>query len=329
MNYFRDILGNEAVIEHFQTALRLKNISHAYLLSGEDGSGKLLLATAFASAMQCEAGGIEPCGRCRSCLQEASGNHPDIFFVTHEKSMISVDDIREQVTSQIAIKPYSSPYKLFIIDEAEKMNDQAQNALLKTLEEPPEYAVILLLAANENNLLVTIRSRCIQLATRPLTNDVIQNYLMEHFELPNYQAELAASFSCGNLGKAIRYASSPEFSEQKDALLHLFRRLDNMTTSDIIASVRPLAEDKNTYQDELDLILLWFRDILLFKASQDVNVLIYRNEINDIRHYATTRSFEALERVIEGVETARQRLRANVKPETVFELLLLRMRDEQ
>ena len=200
--YFHDICGNESLISHLQTALRLKSISHAYILNGEDGSGKRLIATAFTAALECSLGGDEPCGHCSSCMQMISGNHPDVSFITHEKSVISVDDIREQLNQLVLIKPYSSAYKVFIIDEAEKMNDQAQNALLKTLEEPPEYAVIFLLTNNENSLLETIRSRCVKLDTRPLPKEQIRAYLMEHLSLPDYQADLAATFSCGNLGEA-------------------------------------------------------------------------------------------------------------------------------
>ena len=115
ISLFRDILGNESVVRHFQTALKQRSISHAYLLNGEDGSGKMMLATAFARALQCEEGGIEPCGHCQSCKQAVSGNHPDIRHVTHEKATIGVDDIRLQLNNDILVKPYSRPYKVYII----------------------------------------------------------------------------------------------------------------------------------------------------------------------------------------------------------------------
>ena len=117
-----------------------------------------MLAGLFAKTLQCEAGGTDPCGTCRSCIQCDSGNQPDIIWVTHEKpTVISVDDIREQVNNDIIIKPYSSRYKIYIIPEAELMNPQAQNALLKTIEEPPEYAITMLLT---NNLTRCCRQSC-------------------------------------------------------------------------------------------------------------------------------------------------------------------------
>ena len=129
------------------SAVQADAVSHAYILNGERGSGKRLLANLFAMSLQCQnrAEDGEACGKCQSCKQAQSGNQPDIIKVTHEKpNTISVDDIRTQVNNDIVIKPYSSKYKIYIIPEADLMSAQAQNALLKTIEEPPEYAVIML-----------------------------------------------------------------------------------------------------------------------------------------------------------------------------------------
>ena len=139
---FSEILGHEQIIEHLQNAIKLQKVSHAYILDGEEGAGKNMLARAFAQTLQCERGGTEPCGECHSCKQAMSGNQPDIITVTHEKpASIGVEDIRGQLCGDIQIKPYSSPYKIYIVDEAEKMTVQAQNALLKAIEEPPAYGV--------------------------------------------------------------------------------------------------------------------------------------------------------------------------------------------
>ena len=158
---FGDIVGHEQIIWHLQNAIRMGKVSHAYLLNGEPGSGKKLLADCFAMTLQCEAGGIDPCMECHSCKQALTNNQPDIIRVTHEKpNTISVEDIRTQLNGDIQIKPYSSRYKIYIVADADLMTVQAQNALLKTIEDPPAYAVILLLANNADRLLPTILSRC-------------------------------------------------------------------------------------------------------------------------------------------------------------------------
>ena len=141
-----------------------------------------------------------------------SGNQPDIIYVSHEKpNTISVDDIRTQVNNDVAIKPYSSRYKVYIINEAEKMTPQAQNAILKTLEEPPEYAVILLLVSNVNTLLPTILSRCVLLNMKPVRDALVKKYLMEEMQVPDYKADVCVAFARGNVGKAKALASSEEF----------------------------------------------------------------------------------------------------------------------
>ena len=196
MAVFSDILGNEQIIEHLQNAIRMGKVSHAYILNAPESSGKRMIAEAFAATLQCEEKGTEPCGECHSCKQAASHNHPDIIYVQHEKpNTIGVDDIRVQINQDIAAKPYSSPYKIYIVDEAEKMNVQAQNALLKTIEEPPAYGVILLLTTNADAFLPTILSRCIRLDLKPVADDKLKDFLMKKCGVVDYQADICVDFS--------------------------------------------------------------------------------------------------------------------------------------
>ena len=254
---FQDLIGQEHMTGHLQNAIRMGKVSHAYIIQGEAGSGKKLLADTFAAALQCEEGGIEPCGHCQSCKQAVSGNHPDIRRVTHEKASISVDDIRLQLNNDILVKPYSRPYKVYIIDEAEKMTEQAQNAMLKTIEEPPAYAVILLLTVNAKLLLPTILSRCILLNVRPVARGQITKLLTEHYGIAGFMADVAADFADGVPGKAIAYARSGEFVNLKDEVIRLLRRLDSMPAEEIYKKVKEWAGSKPAIPDILSLIQLW------------------------------------------------------------------------
>ena len=192
---FKDIIGHEQIIEHLQNAIGMDKVSHAYIINGPDKSGKMMLAEAFAMALQCEKHGDEPCLQCSSCKKAMNRNHPDIIYISHEKpNSIGIEDIREQLISDVSIKPYTGPYKIYIVDEAEKMTVQAQNALLKTIEEPPAYAVILLLVNNGSTLLPTIVSRCVTLNFKPVRDEVIKKYLMEELHVPDYQAEVSVAF---------------------------------------------------------------------------------------------------------------------------------------
>ena len=158
---FQDIIGQEQIKEHLRNALSTDKVSHAYIINGEKSSGKEFIAKVFAMALQCEKGGVDPCQECHACRQALSGNHPDIVRVVHEKpNTISVDDIRTQVNGDIVLKPYSGARKVYIINEAEKMTVQAQNALLKTLEEPPAHAIFILATTEKHKIIPTILSRC-------------------------------------------------------------------------------------------------------------------------------------------------------------------------
>lgn len=173
MGNFSDIYGYETIKEHLQSAISMGKVSHAYVISGGLGSGKKLIASTFAQTLQCEAGGVEPCGVCHSCVQAAGRNQPDIIWVGHEKpGSIGVDDIRDQLVSDMQIKPYSSPYKIYIIDEADKLTVAAQNAMLKTIEEPPAYGIVILLANNPDVFLQTILSRCVVLDRYATQKDI-------------------------------------------------------------------------------------------------------------------------------------------------------------
>ncbi len=328
MASFKDVVGHEQIIEHLRNSLKNNKISHAYIFCGEDGTGKNMLAKLFAKALECEAGYGDSCGMCRSCKQVESGNQPDIRWVTHEKpASIGVDDIREQVNNDIAIKPYSSKYKIYIIDEAEKMTPQAQNALLKTIEEPPSYGIIMLLTNNADMLLPTIRSRCVTLNMKSVPSQKIQDYLIKKYEIPDYKARICASYAQGNMGKAIKMATSPDFNELHEAVLNLVKNIDDMDIYVIMDAVKQLSEHKAEIYDIIDMMMVWYRDILMLKLTNDPNLLIYPEEYSALSRRASKSTFEGLDHIIKAMEKAKVRLRANVNFDTALEMMLLTIKE--
>lgn len=325
---FQDIIGHNQIIDHLKNAIRMEKISHAYILNGENSAGKMMLAEAFAAALQCEAGGDEPCMNCRSCHQAAEHNQPDIIYVTHEKpNVISVDDIRHQLNNDIVIKPYSSKYKIYIVDEAEKMNIQAQNALLKTIEEPPAYGIILLLTTNADAFLPTILSRCITLSLKSVNEDLIKDFLMKKYMIPDYQADVCAAFAQGNVGKAIQLASSGEFNELKAVALSIVKKLEDMDLYELNGMIKQINDYKPKIGEFLDLFTLWFRDVLYMKATNDVNNLIFKDEVYDIKKQAGKKTYSGIENILHAIEQTRVRLNANVNFDLVIELLLLTIKE--
>ena len=312
-----------------QTAIKTGNLSHAYIINGEYGSGRQTIASALAKTIQCQSktDDTDACGVCTSCKQAESHNHPDIKYITHDKTSISVNDIREQLNNDISIKPYSSEYKIYIIPDANKMTEQAQNALLKTIEEPPVYAIIILLTENCDSLLPTIRSRCVTLTMNPVEKDKICTYLENKFQLEPEQAQIAANYCQGNIGKAIRFASSCDFIEMKNQVLKLLKNLDSMDIASIIDTIKEFSTHKNDINDYLDLMLLWYRDVLMFKVTKDANLLLYSDEYSAISEQATKRDYENIENIIAAIDKAKVRLKANVNFDVTIELMILAMKD--
>ena len=381
MRKFSDIIGQKAIIEHLYNALRTGSISHAYILSGDAGSGRKTIASIFAAALQCEdlqeeeteepeqpaigtaaaggktsagaigtagAGGkaapgapgagrqpaprmrkrklLEPCGRCLSCIQAQSGNQPDIITVSHEKpNSIGVGEIR-RMRADLQIKPYSNARKVYIVPDAEKLTIPAQNALLKTLEEPPEYAVIILIANGLSAFLPTILSRCVVLQTRAVEEAQIARFLQREKELPEDQAMILARFAGGNPGQALLLTDDKEFLELRDKtvdfLAHL-SRADAVRISEFASDI-----DAGRRDEVLSFVLMWFRDVLLYHSTQNSENLIFQEDIQYIIEAAGMLGYERLGRILDEIDTASRRLRSNVAADSAFEIMFLKIRQQ-
>lgn len=328
MAKFTDIIGQEQIKEHLRGAISTNKVSHAYIINGERSSGKEFIARVFAMALQCERGEVEPCGECHSCKQALGNNQPDIIYVSHEKpNTISVEDIRTQINGDIDVKPYSSPRKIYIMNEGEKMTVQAQNALLKTLEEPPEYAVILILTTQVEALLPTIISRCVVLNMKPVSDALVKKYLMEELAVPDYKANICVAFARGNIGKAKLLASSEEFEKVKDEAITLVKYINDMEINEIVKAIKKISEYKFDVNDYLDILSVWYRDVLLFKATKDVNSLIFKEEIQQIMRVSDRSTYEGIETIVGALQQAKRRLEANVNFDLTMELLLLTIKE--
>ena len=325
---FNNIIGHEEIIRHLQNAIKTGKVSHSYIFTGRPGSGKKLLASTYAMTLQCEAKGTEPCQKCVSCKKASGKNHPDIIFVTHEKpGTITIDEIRDQVIHDVAVKPYYSEHKIYVIPDAEMMTVQAQNALLKTIEDPPEYAVIMLLTSNIDALLPTIQSRCVRLDLKVVDDRLVKKYLMERLHVPDYQAEIDASFAQGSIGKAKEAATSEDFSQMTQNALKVLKYVNTMEVYELSDEIKKLTEEKQNIGDYLDIFQFWLRDVLMFKATREIDNLVFKQEINYIKEQASERSYENLEKILEALEKTKVRLRANVNFELALELLFLTIRE--
>ena len=207
------------------------------------------------------------------------------------------------------------------------MTVQAQNAILKTIEEPPEYAIIFLLTENADSLLPTIRSRCVMLKLRNIKDKLVKKYLMEQMQIPDYQAELCAAFAQGNIGRAIMLAKSEHFNEIKEVAIQLLKYIDEMELSEIVSAIKEINKYKLEVTDYFDIMTIWYRDVLVYKATKNIDSLVFSDQLKHIKEKASKSSYEGLETILESIEKAKVRLKANVNFDLVMELLLLTIKE--
>lgn len=324
MTGYEKITGYSDIKSMLKKSVQKDKIGHAYIFSGEAGSGKTLMAGMFAASILCEKHTGEACLECPACKKVLSRNHPDLIIVQHEKTAsIGVDDIREQVVGDVQIRPFESEHKIYIIPEANLMTAQAQNAILKTLEEPPQYAVIMLLVENTDALLPTVLSRCSTVSFRPLPDETVRKYLEDELLVPASAASLYAALAMGKIGVAKKLARSDEFSERMNVSIHYLKGSKDVDAIRRIDMTRRLALNKAVINEYLDIFTIWFRDVLLFKATREKDDVIIKDELTAIKDRAAVSSYEGLQAILDAIDNARIRLKANVEPELVMELLLL------
>ena len=330
--YFPMLIGNEETVRRLGDAVRGGILPHAHLIVGPSGSGKHTLALGIAAALNCENADREdlplPCGICNTCRRIREGNFTDLRRLSHAdgRATIGVDEVRA-FREDMFLSATESAHKIYIIEEFDTATPQAQNALLKTIEEPPAYAVILLLANNADRLLPTILSRCVRLNLKAVRDQDIREYLMDKMKIPDYQADVSLKFAQGNVGKAVQLASSETFAAMKDEALSLLHETDRMELYELMDAVKKISDYKNDIDSFLDIVTIWLRDVLMFKATQDANSLIFREDLSAITARARKSSYEGLEEMIQAVDRARARLKANVNFDLVLELLLLTIKE--
>jgi DNA polymerase-3 subunit delta' len=271
---FTDIAGHEFQKNILIRAARENIVSHSYLFAGPDGVGKKLVALEFAKILNCNGNAAtgEAC-ECGSCKKIEKGIHPDVALVefTGAKN-IKVDQVREEVEDKLFLKPFEGRFKIVIVDESERMNNSAQNAFLKTLEEPPKESVIILITSSPTSLLPTIRSRCQMLGFNPLGETVIAEMLESQGDYSREEAVLASRLSGGSPGKALKL--DRELIAWRKELLSALGESSRYSASDISSLADSVSQGSSSDDTErLELafrfIYLWLRDLVLIKLGSD------------------------------------------------------------
>ena len=323
MNSFRDIIGNENVARALQGAILSGRVGHAYCVAGRPGSGKKLISYAFAKALQCEDRlEADSCGVCSSCVCFEAGTHPDVFHIRPQKSTIGVDVVRELVISEIAHRPHRYPYKVFVIEQADTLTVQAQNALLKTLEEPCGYGIFVLVTEKADSLLPTVRSRCLTYFTRPVGVQRIAEYLASHADIAAEDGARIARLSLGSIGRALALASDEELGAIRVYISELAETLRSSSLVECFAQTKELERYKHRISDVFDLLSLRYRDALVVGETGEVARAL---DVDESRQTLYLRE-EMLEK-LEAIDKARVRLRHNGNFQLVLDSLILTLRN--
>jgi DNA polymerase III subunit delta' len=315
---YGDILGQETCLAVLRRSLARGKIAHAYLFEGIEGCGKKKCALAFIEALFC--GRDEGCGQCSSCRRIARLQHPDLHLLEPDGAFIKIDQIRE-LQKDLALRPYEAPRKACIIDGVDRLNPAAGNALLKTLEEPPGEALIILLTAHVGGVLPTILSRCQRLRFPALPQTAVEQLLLGRGCSPE-NARTAAALAGGSIKTAIDISEEEALADRKA----LLERIDALTTREmgpLFAAAEELGRDREKTEEMLDLLTAYQRDVMLMQGGS--RELVNGDLVTLIeRHAARFSPDETMDR-ISAILGARAALQRNVNPRLALEVLFMRL----
>ena len=294
---FDEISGNEQIKGELRKSLKENKVSHSYMFVGIEGIGKQMTAKAFAQMILCINEEERGCQKCKSCIEFQSHNHPDFLYIEPDGNSIKIEQIR-YLQRKIQEKPIISDRKVYIINDADKMTKEAQNCLLKTLEEPPEYSTIILIGSNENAFLNTIKSRCMIMTFKPISSDLIKKYMEETYGMQNISENMLEAFQ-GSIGKAIN------LKDKKEQYEKIEKAIQEMDTKNIIDCLQ-LCEDIYKEKDEIMNILEYVNIILLRMSKKNIK---YAN-------------------CIEFVENTKKRLNQNANYDMSIDNMIMNMWEE-
>lgn len=338
-----NIVGHEWAVDYLRRSIAAGRAAHAYIISGPSGVGKSLLARRMAQTLNCELGGPDPCLQCRHCKRIERDAHPDLRIAglstqaavlglkedqADKQKVLRVDLIRS-FQSDITLRPYEGRRRILILQDAEKLSEQASNALLKTLEEPPPYATLILIANSGGDLLPTVTSRCQAIKLRPLPRAQVAQALVERANLAQDDALLLAALSGGRLGWAMQMAAQQEELESLQSQLDTLIGLPGQGRA---AAFRWAEDRSKEYRGgnqqaafaTLELWQGWWRDVLLTAARCD-NAVTHLDRRDDLQAAAKRFGLPEIHTFISKLNEAATQLRENVNPQLVFEHIVLHM----
>lgn len=319
---FGAIFGHQQALENLRAALAKGRLHHAYLFLGPEGVGKRTIALALARALHCAEANNDFCGQCVNCQRIGAANHPDVRVIEPlaGKKEISIQQIRD-VEKELNYQSFTGGRKVVIFDPATLMNLSSQNALLKTLEEPPANCLLILIAANGGALLPTLRSRCLKITFGPLARRLVADYLQEKQQVKSEQAQFLAALSMGSLGLALRLNDSKFFEKRREwaALLGSLRAGDFGGASE---AAEKLAGNKDEALRFLQWAETFYRDLLVYAATHNGAETINLDLLQQTEQLAGTAKIDHWLALLDQTAGAGARIQRNLNRRMVLEDLL-------
>lgn len=312
---FYNIVGHESIKKQVNISIDSGMFSHAHLIVGEDGIGKSLIARGI---------GLKLLGK------DVDKEYADLveFRVPKNKQTIGIKYVVEDIIDEINKKPYEGSRKIIIIYEADKMTVDAQNAFLKTIEEPPQGVFIILLCEKLENILETIRSRCQIHKLQRLSVDEMENFLNKKYKnLDQNEVKVITAFSDGIPGRAERFIEDENFKEMRNTTINILFDISNKKPRELLKYEEFFMKYKNDWQETLTWVLSYIRDVLIYKETGKEELIVNLDKIDKIKDIASLFSFNRLNDIIEVVNKTRQKLERNVNPSLTFNSMLLMFLD--
>lgn len=321
---FSEIQGQETAIHILQCAIRNQHLTHAYLFTGPAGVGKKKTALALAQYLNCEAAdaaNFSSCGRCPSCIQAMAGSHPDLIMLEPDGASIKIEQIRN-LLSKVSLRNYESAYQVAIIDDAHLMTEQAANCLLKTLEEPTEHTIFILVTAQAQNLPVTILSRCQQIQFNLLPPALIQQILRQLHPERQTQIGLVTALAQGSIATAEALLANEELAAARQAFYQQLHRLSALRPAQIIGWCEQWDKNKNMVKALLELGQLWYHDLLLISTAEQWNLAVNQDYLAQLKTQPVEP--QRLLTILQYFQTGMAQLECNASPRLVLEVALLK-----
>ncbi|MDD3653187.1 MAG: DNA polymerase III subunit delta' [Desulfotomaculaceae bacterium] len=324
MLFLREIFGHKPIVKTLINAVTNDRVAHAYLFTGPEGVGKATSALAFTRALLCSSSsGGDACGSCQGCRQLIHSNHPDFYRLGPVGLSIKIEQIRE-LQRKIKFRSYKGGRQVFLIEQAETMTAEAANCLLKTLEEPPIGTVLILLSARPQALLPTIISRCQQLYFKHIPSRELSSYLSKLYNLHQEEARLLAVLSGGSMGKALACATGA-FQEERAEAIRLAAGLREAGITETMELAGEIARSKKNILNLIELLACWYRDILVWKETGEVDLLYNPDLVNEVKLEAEVFEIARLVEILGDIEKLKSRIRFNTNMRLALESIFLRL----